>query len=88
MAYGFYPAIGSFLSSFLSGRFIADVEGDHCSTFKPINSGIPQGSVPPPTLFLLFINVYTVLSTPVPMTPLCTTPRPLTDVQMIITTST
>ncbi len=31
-SYGFYPALCSFLSSFLSGRSIAAVVDDHCST--------------------------------------------------------
>ncbi len=55
-SYGFYPALCSFFSSFLSLRSIAAVVDGHCSTPKPINSGVPQGSVLFPTLFLLFIN--------------------------------
>ncbi len=54
--YGSYPAVCSFLSSFLSCRFIAAVVGGHCSAPKPINGGVLQGSVLSPTLFLLFIN--------------------------------
>ncbi len=55
-SHGFYPTLCSFLSSFLLGRSIVAVINDHCSAFKPINSGVPQGSVLSPTLFLLFIN--------------------------------
>ncbi len=51
-SYGLYPALCSFLSNFLSGRSIAAVVDGHCSTPKPINSGVPQGSVLLPTLFL------------------------------------
>ncbi len=44
-SYGFYSALCSFLSSFLSGRSIAAVVDGHCSTLKLITSDIPQGSV-------------------------------------------
>ena len=54
--YGFTPLICQLISSFLSERSIsALVEGATSCSF-PINSGVPQGSILSPTLFLLFID--------------------------------
>ncbi len=59
---GFYPSLCTFILSFLSDRSIATVVDGHCSSSKPINSGVPRGSVLSPTLFLLFINDLVILT--------------------------
>ncbi len=54
--YRFYSSLYTFSLSFLSDWSIATVADGHCSSSKPINSGVPQGFVLSPTLSLLFIN--------------------------------
>ncbi len=63
--FGFYPSLCSFISSFLSGRSISAVVDGQSSSPKPINSGVPQGSVLSPTPFLLFINDLSITNCPI-----------------------
>ncbi len=63
-SFGFYLTLCTFISSFLSGRSISDIVDGHCSTPKPINSGVPQGSLLSPTLVLLFINDLSITNCP------------------------
>ena len=55
-AYGFTPSFCKLISNFLSNRFISVVVDGTTSASFTVSSGVPQGSVLSPTLFLLFIN--------------------------------
>lgn len=55
-SYGLPESLCNWVSSFLSERSIKVVVDGACSDTKPINAGVPQGSVLSPTLFILHIN--------------------------------
>ena len=55
-SFGFTPSLCNLISSFLSNRSISVVVDGATSPSLPICSGVPQGSVLSPTLFLLFLN--------------------------------
>ena len=55
-AYGFTPYFCKLISNFLSNHFISVVVDGTISASFPVSSGVPQGSVLSPTLFLRFIN--------------------------------
>ncbi len=63
-SFGFYPSLCNFISSFFSCWSVSVIVDGHCFTPKPINSGVLQGSVLSPTLFLLFISNLSITSCP------------------------
>ena len=54
--FGFPPSLCSFIENYLSGRSLSVVVNGSASDRCTFNSGVPQGCVLSPTLFLIFLN--------------------------------
>ena len=54
--YGLDGALHGWLSSYLTGRSIHGVVGGQSSSASEITSGVPQGTILGPTLFILYTN--------------------------------
>ena len=62
-AYGIQGRLLCFLRSFLGNRRHRVVIGDNVSGWLPVTSGVPQGSVLGPLLFLIGMNVLGCMET-------------------------